>query len=97
MAKRRKHTEEFKLEAVKLMMTRGGRSVADVAESLGVAENLLYAWRRKYGDDPAVERTNGRGESTEEELRRLRRENAQLRRDREVLLKSVAVFAKERT
>jgi len=70
MAKRWKHTEEFKLEAVKLMLARGERSVADVAESLGVAENLLYSWRREYGNDPAVERTNGRGEFAEEEFMR---------------------------
>jgi transposase-like protein len=45
--KRKKHSEEFKREAVRLMETRGERTVADVAESLGVAENLLHAWKRK--------------------------------------------------
>lgn len=47
--KRKKHPEEFKREAVRLMEGRGERTVADVAASLGVAENLLHAWKRKYG------------------------------------------------
>lgn len=97
MAKRRKYTKEFKLEAVKLLEGRGDRTVADVAQSLGVAENLLFSWRKRFGTDAALAQTNGRGETTDEEVKRLRKEVAQLRRDREVLLKSVAVFAKERT
>ena len=43
MGKRRKYTDEFKREAVRLMETRGERTVGDVAESLGVAENLLHS------------------------------------------------------
>lgn len=75
MAKRRRHTEEFKREAVRLLMTRGERSVGDVAASLGVAENLLHAWRKRYPDtEEAVRRQ--RGETPEEELKRLRREVA---------------------
>ena len=47
--KRKKHAEEFKREAVRLLETRGERTVADVAASLGVAENLLHSWKKKYG------------------------------------------------
>lgn len=42
--KRKNHKEEFKREAVRLLEGRGERTVADVAASLGVAENLLHAW-----------------------------------------------------
>ena len=49
---RRKYDREFKLEAVRLV-TQGGRSVAEVARDLGIHENLLYNWRRKYLDDTA--------------------------------------------
>lgn len=45
--KRKKHPEEFKREAVRLLESRGERSVADVAAGLGVAENLLHAWKKK--------------------------------------------------
>ena len=42
--KRRKHTEEFKREAVRLLENRGERAVADIAASLGVAENFVGAY-----------------------------------------------------
>ena len=94
MAKRKKYTEEFKREAVRLMESRGERTIADVAESLGVPENLLHTWRRRYAETAAEVRQQ-RGETPEEELKRLRRENAQLKRDKEILKKAAAFFAKE--
>src|SRR5688572_539265 len=54
--KRKKHSEEFKREAVRLMETRGERTIADVAESLGVAKNLLHAWKRKFGSSTEQQR-----------------------------------------
>ena len=45
--RRRRHTTEFKREAVRLLENRGERTVADVA--VGVVENLLHAWKRKLG------------------------------------------------
>lgn len=94
MSKRRKYTEAFKREAVRLLETRGERSAGDVAESLGVAENLLWNWRRRFGEVAAAAREE-RGESPEEEVKRLRRENAELREEREILKKAAAFFAKE--
>ena len=94
MGKRRKYTEEFKREAVRQLETRGDRSARDVVESLGVAENLLYSWRRKYADVTETVRAE-RGETPDEELKRLRREVHQLRRDKEILKKAAAFFAKE--
>jgi transposase len=95
--KRKKHTEEFKREAVRLLENRGERTVGDVAASLGVAENLLHAWKRKLGSAAAQLRAERGGETPEEELKRLRRENAQLKQERDVLKKSVAVFARDRS
>ena len=92
--KRRKYTDEFKREAVRLSETRGERTIRDVAESLGIAENLLHSWRSKYADVQEEVRRE-RGETPEEELKRLRREVAQLKRDREILKKAAAFFAKE--
>src|SRR3954447_14730030 len=48
-SKRKKHPEQFKREAVRLLESRGERTVADVAAGLGVAENMLHAWKKKYG------------------------------------------------
>ena len=94
MAKRKQYTDEFRREAVRLMMTRGDRTIADIASSLGVAENLLHLWRKKHPDTAEAVRQE-RGETPEDELKRLRREVAQLKRDKEILKKAAAFFAKE--
>jgi len=95
--KRKKHPEEFKREAVRLMEGRGERTVADVAAGLGVAENLLHAWKRKYGNAAEEVRRERGGETAEEELKRLRREMTQLKQERDVLKKSIAFFARDRS
>ena len=91
---RRSFTKEFKVEAVQLSH-QPGMSVAKAAADLGVSENTLYRWRAEQerdGDDAF--RGHGRLRSDEAELARLRRENAELRMEREILKKAAAYFAK---
>jgi transposase len=95
--KRKKHPEEFKREAVRLLETRGERTVSDVATSLGVAVNLLHSWKKKYGSSAEQVRRERGGETAEDELKRLRREVTQLKQERDVLKKSVAFFARDRS
>ena len=91
---RRKFTKEFKVEAVRLL-DQPGMSVPKAAGDLGVPENTLYRWRRELTED-GVEAFRGQGRlrSDQEELARLRRENAELRMEREILKKATAFFAK---
>ena len=95
--KRKKHPEEYKREAVRLLEGRGERTVADVAASLGVAENLLHAWKRKFGSAAEEVRRERGGETPEEELKRLRREISQVKQERDILKKSIAFFARDRS
>ena len=92
--KYRAYDRQFKEEAVRLV-TEGGRSVTEVAHSLGIHENLLHTWKRKHKEDPAGS-FPGKGnlKTEEEELRRLQRENANLKEDREILKKALAIFSK---
>jgi len=90
--KRKRYTAEFKAEAVRLLEGRGDRTVEEVAQSLGVAENMLHAWKRRLEPTAA----HDRGESAEQELQRLRREVTDLKRDRDALVKSIAVFVRDR-
>jgi len=87
----KQYPKEFKEEAVALIREQG-YSVAEAAKSLGVATNLLYRWNgqqeQQPGDQDLVE-----AERTE--LQRLRKENKQLRMEREILKKASAFFAKE--
>ena len=95
MAKRRRHNEEFKREAVKLV-TDQGYTVAEAARSLGLDASLVRSWKLKY----APEAQNGAAkmqESGAEELGRLREENRRLRMERDILKKATAFFANERS
>lgn len=93
--RRRTHTRDFKLEAVRLV-EYGNESVPDVAERLGLHPNLLYRWRKELVQD-GEEAFPGRGKlrDSEEEVRQLRRELARVREERDVLKKAIAFFAKE--
>jgi transposase-like protein len=48
---RRKYTEEFKRDAVRMMRNRGTRTVTEVADDLGVGTNLLHRWRAPSGSN----------------------------------------------
>ena len=91
---RRKYYRQFKEEAVRLV-TEGERKVTEVARSLGIHENLLRTWKRKHREDPAGS-FPGKGHlrPQDEELRRLQRENTNLKEDREILKKALAIFSK---
>ncbi len=77
----RKYDRQFKEEAVRLA-TEGRRTVSDVAHSLGIHENQLYAWKRQYKEDPSGS-FPGKGhlKPQDEELRKLQKENANLNRE----------------
>src|SRR3989304_2410141 len=71
----RKYDKQFKEEAVRLA-TEEGRKVTEVARSLGIHENLLRTWKRKYQEDPAGS-FPGKGhlKPQDEEFRKLQKEN----------------------
>jgi transposase len=90
----RKHDRQFKEEAVRLV-TEGGRSVSDVAHGLGIHENLLHTWKRKHKENPAGSFSEkGHLKPSDDELRRLQKENTNLKEDREILKKALAIFSK---
>ena len=83
---------EFRREAVELL--RAGRSPRELAESLGVSEQTLRNWRRQDQLD-RHERDDGLTTDERAELVRLRRENARLRQERDLLKRAAAFFATE--
>lgn len=93
--KRKKFTPEFREQAARLVIETG-RPVAHVAAEIGVGEQLLGRWVRQ-ARDAAVSGDTARVLDVDEraELERLRRENAELRLDRQFLKKAAAFFASE--
>ena len=82
---RRRHTEEFRREAVQLMREQGySNADADAERSPGFHGNLLRSWRRKYADRHSVDLMS---DTAQQELRRLRKEVRRLRTEREILKK----------
>ena len=93
---RRRHSREFKLEAVKQVVEQG-RSLCEVAEGLGVNRGLLARWRTQLAAEGALAFPgNGKVNVSDEELRRLRRELATALQERDILKKALAYFAKDK-
>ena len=91
---RRRHSLELKLEAVKQVVEQG-RSIAEVADGVGVNRNLLTRWKSQYASDGVVSAVPGNEKRSEleEENRRLRRELSITRQERDILKKAAAYFA----
>jgi transposase len=81
---------EFRREAV--AMVRSGRPVPEVAEALGVTQQSLRNWVKQEALDRR-ERGDGLTSAEREELRALRRENARLKQERDLLKRAAAFFA----
>ena len=93
---RRAFTEEYKASAVEFVLN-DGRSIADVARSIGVHEMTLGKWVKKARDAQEGEPARPLNEDERAELERLRRENTELRMDNEFLGKAAAFFAAKST
>ena len=88
---------EFRREAVRLVL-QTDKSMAQVAKDLGMSEKTLGNWVRSERQGRARDTAPGAlVESEREELRRLRKENHELKLEREILRKAAAYFARETT
>ena len=90
---RRQFTDEFKAGAVRLVLGEG-KTVCGVARDLDLTETALREWVKRAQADRTKGRT-GLTTAEREELARLRKENRQLRLEREILKNAAAFFAKE--
>jgi transposase len=88
------YTAEFRESAVKLA-NESDKAIAQIARDIGVNENTLHTWISKYSrpvDNTKAARTD---EHLYDELKRLKKEVAQLTEERNLLKKAAAYFAKE--
>ena len=93
MQRRRKYSNEYKLEAVRLT-SEPGVTVAQIARDLGINAGLLGKWRsqlRNEGNDPSP----GKGHARDEEMATLKRELSRVKKERDFLKNAAAYFASE--
>ena len=89
---RRKFSDEFKRDAVDLVVTTG-RPVSEVADELGIYDSTLGNWVRRH-----QEREQAGSDVTPDErarMKELEAENAKLRGERDLLKRTVAFWVKE--
>jgi len=88
----RRFSREFKTRLVELV--RAGRTLASVGREFEVAPQVIGHWLRQAERDDG-QRADGVPTDDRAELERLRRENARLREERDILKKAAAWFARE--
>ena len=93
--KNRYYPPEFKREALE-MLANGEHSMAQLERELGITPGMLGQWRRKAerkGEDVSPKEEPLTPAAAEARIRRLERENARLRQEREILKKAMAIFS----
>lgn len=93
MQQRKSRPDSFKKDAVRRLMARGSKTVAEVTKELGVSPSMLHRWREQFG--PELAGGTPLSQSEREEIERLRRELRDLQAENSLLKKAAALFAKD--
>ena len=92
---RRKYTREFKREAVQLVLSQD-KTASDIARNLGVTPNMLNRWVREYKADTEYAFPGlGKLKEPDEEIRKLRKELADTKMERDILKKALSIFSRQ--
>ena len=93
---RRKYDPEFKRNAV-LLAAEQGRSVKDVADSLGIHPDLIYQWRKKLQDQGEIAFPGHGKQALTQEQKRIKELEKKLKdaeMERDILKKAMAIFSR---
>lgn len=87
--RRRRFTEEFKAEAVQMLLD--GHSASSICERLGLSgPNVLYRWKRQL-----IRRGGSTAEGLEARVRELEAELRRVERERDILKKALSIFGRD--
>ena len=89
---RRKYSKEFKIETVRLL-EQGIKSGPEIERDLGIGRGQIYRWRAQLRAE-GIRAFPGNGNPRDEELAMLRRELNQVKEERDILRKAVAIFSR---
>ena len=91
----KRYDKEFKIEAV-LLASEPGNTQAQIERNLGLGQGVISRWKRQLkSDGNQAFPGKGRLKPDDDEMRRLKRENERLRRERDILKKAVAIFSED--
>ena len=91
----RRIDKEFKIEAVRLA-SEPGNTQSRIERDLGISQGIISRWKRELRNDgDQAFPGKGRLKPDDDEMRRLKRENERLRRERDILKKAVAIFSED--
>ncbi len=93
MQQRKIRPDSFKKDAVRRLMARGSKTVAEITKELGVSPSMLHRWREQFGPEHSGTTPVSQGER--EEVERLRRALRDLQAENSLLKKAAALFAKD--
>ena len=95
MRTKRTYTKEFKIEALNLAKQLGSYSAA--AKQLGIRDNVMHAWKLKYGIsiDSSSKKSVAQAVQESEEVKKLRKENEELKKVNYILKKAAAFFSQD--
>ncbi len=91
--KRNAYPEDFRQSAIELALN-DDRSIHEIAKELGIYPKTLYGWVNKYKKEHGII-THKEVNDLESELKRLKKELAKVKMERDILKKATAYFAKE--
>lgn len=95
MNTRKKYSQEFKMDAISLVLDQG-YTRADAARSLGIQAQVLGRWIKEYqNDSDKAFRGNGKLTPEQEEIRKLKAQVKRLEMEKDILKKATVFFAKE--
>lgn len=95
--KYRTYPDEFKLEVLEMLKT-SGKSAAQIERELGITPGLVVKWRDRYQakqtgvQEPKLEPSEY--EAAKREIKRLRRQLAEVEEEREILKKALNIFSR---
>lgn len=92
--KKTAYPAEFKESAIKLAL-ESGNSIAQTARELGVHEKTMYNWIHLYSKQKATNKPDREMSHPFDDIKRLKKELAQVTQERDILKKATAYFAKE--
>ena len=91
MSNRRTYDRQFKIDAVRLLR-ESGKTATEIADNLGIKRDLLSRWKKEIADETKKAFT-GKGNPRDEEVVRLKKEITDLRMERDILKKAMAIFS----